>query len=91
MTRLATMDSEIVDAQTPLLKTSQSQASLETHNDERDAEFGGTAARQELEKKLLWKVDKRMSILILIYILNYVCICARIVLSGLMCTAGSSR
>lgn len=37
-----------------------------------DAEFGGHAARVALEKKLLWKIDLRMSILIVIYILNYV-------------------
>ena len=70
------MESETVDARTPLLKPSASAGSTPTswdaHDDERDAEFGGTAARRELEKKLLWKVDKRMSILILIYILNFV-------------------
>ena len=37
-----------------------------------NAEFGGTEARNTLEKKLLLKIDLRMSILILIYILNYV-------------------
>ncbi|KDQ64290.1 hypothetical protein JAAARDRAFT_683372 [Jaapia argillacea MUCL 33604] len=37
-----------------------------------DAEFGGHAARMEMEKKLLRKLDLRMSILIVIYILNYV-------------------
>lgn len=37
-----------------------------------DAEFGGTEARKRLERRLLWKIDLRMSILILIYILNYV-------------------
>jgi len=37
-----------------------------------DAEFGGTEARKLLEKQLLWKLDLRMSILIVIYILNYV-------------------
>lgn len=37
-----------------------------------DAEFGGTEARKALEKKLLFKLDMRMSILIAIYILNYV-------------------
>lgn len=36
------------------------------------AEFWGTEARKALEKKLLLKIDLRMSILILIYILNYV-------------------
>jgi len=37
-----------------------------------DEEFGGPEARQTLERKLLWKLDMRMSILIIIYILNYV-------------------
>lgn len=37
-----------------------------------DEEFGGTEARKQLEKNLLWKLDIRMSILIVIYILNYV-------------------
>ncbi|KAI0053653.1 MFS general substrate transporter [Auriscalpium vulgare] len=37
-----------------------------------DAEFGGPEERQRLERKLLRKLDARMSILILIYILNYI-------------------
>ena len=37
-----------------------------------DDEFGGAEARQVLEKRLLRKLDLRMSILIFIYILNYV-------------------
>ena len=37
-----------------------------------DEDFGGTAERLKLEKKLLRKLDIRMSILIVIYILNYV-------------------
>lgn len=37
-----------------------------------DAKYGGHQARIVLEKKLLWKLDLRMSILIFIYILNYV-------------------
>lgn len=37
-----------------------------------DAEFGGTEARKALEKKLLWKLDLKMSILIVLYILNYI-------------------
>ncbi len=37
-----------------------------------DAKYGGHEARLKLEKKLLLKVDIRMSILIFIYILNYV-------------------
>ncbi|KDQ09010.1 hypothetical protein BOTBODRAFT_179347 [Botryobasidium botryosum FD-172 SS1] len=39
---------------------------------ERDAEFGGTIERAKLEKALLRKLDARMSILVLIYILNYI-------------------
>ncbi len=37
-----------------------------------NAEFGGTDARKALEKKLLLKLDLRMSIMVFIYILNYV-------------------
>ncbi len=37
-----------------------------------DAEFGGPEQRKILEKKFLWKLDLRMSVLIVIYILNYV-------------------
>ena len=37
-----------------------------------DAEFGGTEARKKLEKRLVFKLDARMSILIVIYILNSV-------------------
>jgi len=37
-----------------------------------DAEFGGREARLNLERRLLRKLDTRMSILVLIYIFNYV-------------------
>lgn len=37
-----------------------------------DEEFGGTDMRNELERNLLKKLDARMSILVVIYILNYV-------------------
>lgn len=37
-----------------------------------DAEFGGTEERKRMEKKLLRKLDARMSIMVVIYILNYV-------------------
>ncbi|KAH7887580.1 major facilitator superfamily domain-containing protein [Phlebopus sp. FC_14] len=37
-----------------------------------DAEFGGREARKKLERQLLLKLDLRMSILIVIYILNYI-------------------
>jgi hypothetical protein len=48
-------------------------------NADPDAEFGGKEARERLEKKLLRKLDIRMSILIVIYILNYVRACRSIV------------
>lgn len=35
-----------------------------------DMQFGGPEARAKLEKKLLKKLDARMSILVIIYILN---------------------
>jgi hypothetical protein len=37
-----------------------------------DAPYGGREARLALERKLLWKLDLRMSIMVFIYILNYV-------------------
>ena len=37
-----------------------------------DAEFGGLEARRDLERRLIGKIDLRMSILIVIYSLNYV-------------------
>ena len=37
-----------------------------------DAEFGGREERKKLERKLLTKLDLRMSVLVVIYILNYV-------------------
>lgn len=37
-----------------------------------DAEFGGYMERQRLERKLVMKLDLRMSIMVVIYILNYV-------------------
>ncbi|KAG8680470.1 hypothetical protein FRC09_018209, partial [Ceratobasidium sp. 395] len=37
-----------------------------------DAEFGGTEERKKMEKKLLRKLDARMSIMVVIYILNYI-------------------
>ncbi|KAG5646599.1 hypothetical protein DXG03_002903 [Asterophora parasitica] len=39
---------------------------------ESDHEFGGKDARAKLERSLLRKIDRRMSILVLIYILNYI-------------------
>lgn len=37
-----------------------------------DAEFGGQEMRAVLEKRLVRKIDTRMVILVVIYILNYV-------------------
>ena len=37
-----------------------------------DGNFGGLEGRQELERKLIRKIDLRMSILIVLYSLNYV-------------------
>jgi hypothetical protein len=51
-------------------KVSNSQHDVESFD--KDAEFGGPEARRKLERKLLLKVDARMSIMVLIYILNYV-------------------
>jgi hypothetical protein len=42
---------------------------------EPDAEFGGTAARAKLERKLLWKIDLRMSILVIIYMYVAILVC----------------
>jgi hypothetical protein len=41
-------------------------------DDDPDAEFGGHEQRKIMEKKLVRKLDLRMSILVIIYILNYV-------------------
>jgi len=43
-----------------------------SHEGRLDAEFGGAEARHRLERGLLRKIDARMSILVVIYILNYV-------------------
>lgn len=44
-----------------------------------DAEFGGPEERGRLEKKLLRKIDTRMSILVVIYILNYVSLLVKLI------------
>jgi hypothetical protein len=43
-----------------------------SHDERPDAEFGGAESRRHLERKLLRKIDMRMCILVVIYILNYV-------------------
>jgi hypothetical protein len=45
---------------------------LKHDTEDPNAEFGGAEARRVLERKLLRKIDLRMSILVVIYILNYV-------------------
>ncbi|KAI0268351.1 major facilitator superfamily domain-containing protein [Gloeopeniophorella convolvens] len=42
------------------------------HQDALDARFGGRDARAKLERRLVWKLDMRMAILIVMYILNYI-------------------
>lgn len=44
---------------------------VESQKLDRNAEFGGLEARKQLEKKLLRKIDLRMLILILAYMMNY--------------------
>lgn len=44
----------------------------QTGDDDLDAPYGGRQARLALERKLLWKIDIRMFVMVLIYILNYV-------------------
>ena len=54
-----------------------------------DAEFGGPKERKRLEKKLLRKIDARMSILVAIYVLNYVSfVMSRIAISVSRCATG---
>lgn len=57
------------------IKEKDAEGQLEHRNsverfDDPNAEFGGWEERAKLEKKLLRKIDARMSILIVIYILN---------------------
>ncbi|EIW75723.1 sugar transporter [Coniophora puteana RWD-64-598 SS2] len=47
-------------------------ASLSAGAEDPDAEFGGKEARKKLERRLLLKLDARMFILVIIYILNYI-------------------
>ncbi|PFH46169.1 hypothetical protein AMATHDRAFT_77797 [Amanita thiersii Skay4041] len=44
----------------------------EKHIDHSDDDFGGPETRKELERKLLLKIDLRMGIMVVIYILNYI-------------------
>jgi len=54
-------------------KTIVEESSSADHIEEdSNVEFGGTNARKALEKRLLLKLDLRMSIMVVIYILNYI-------------------
>jgi hypothetical protein len=64
-------------------KGGENDSHLKHNAEDPDAEFGGLEARRIMEKKLLWKVDLRMSIMVVIYILNYVCFRSLIPLSKL--------
>ena len=61
-----------------LKETKRDEYILEHHNKDseasldQDTEFGGTEARKKLERRLLLKLDARMSILVAIYLLNCV-------------------
>lgn len=48
------------------------QQHLDHENVDENAQFGGLEARKKLEKRFLLKLDARMSIMIVIYILNYI-------------------
>ena len=49
---------------------------IDDNDEDPNARFGGLEARKKLEKRFLRKLDARMSIMIVIYILNYVAILA---------------
>ncbi|GJE84988.1 MFS general substrate transporter [Phanerochaete sordida] len=51
--------------------TSVEEVSIVTLEGDSDVEFGDRDARKKLERKFLRKLDLRMSIMVLIYILNY--------------------
>lgn len=56
-------------------KDIKEQEAFEQHHNENGisvAEDGGIVDRARMEKRLLWKLDARFSILIVIYILNYI-------------------
>ena len=37
-----------------------------------DAEFGGTRERKRMEKKLIRRLDMRLALIVVLYLLNYV-------------------
>lgn len=56
----------------PVEKVDEDIESIQLVQDDPDAEFGGTEARKKMERRLLLKLDARMFILVIIYILNYI-------------------
>ncbi|PCH41496.1 MFS general substrate transporter [Wolfiporia cocos MD-104 SS10] len=58
--------------ETPVEEKGEDVESVQVLEDDPDVEFGGTEARRKLERRLLWKLDARMFILVIIYILNYI-------------------
>jgi hypothetical protein len=62
------MKSDAVPGDTPIVQAGGDSPDIRYY----DVEFGGPEERRRLEKKLLRKIDARMSILVVIYILNYV-------------------
>ena len=63
---------EATEPESGLEKSSPPSSEKYLVNDDPDAEFGGYEERKRLERRLLWKLDLRMSILVIVYILNYV-------------------
>ncbi|KAF7776195.1 hypothetical protein Agabi119p4_4588 [Agaricus bisporus var. burnettii] len=64
--------SQASDEEVRPLLSSQSHSGPQVDHSDAGLEFGGPKARKELEKKLLKKLDSRMSILVVIYVLNYI-------------------
>ncbi|KZT13065.1 MFS general substrate transporter [Laetiporus sulphureus 93-53] len=59
-------------SQSPVEKVEEGVESIQVVPIDPDAEFCGTEARRRLERRLLLKLDLRMFILVIIYILNYI-------------------
>lgn len=55
-----------------VLERDGTRPSKRTELDDTNSEFGGWEERQKLERNMLWKLDCRMSVMIIIYILNYI-------------------
>lgn len=65
---------DLHDSRTPLLKDDIDEDILEVASSSStlEDELDDPVTRDGVERELLWKLDKRMSILVLIYILNFV-------------------